>query len=65
VQQHANVVCCTADDSGHIRRREVLNLPQLKDLTLLRGEPFEAVVQELPRLSRCDKAVGFDRRLQP
>jgi hypothetical protein len=65
VQQHADVVRRTAHDSCHVRRRQLLDLPKLKNFTLLSGKSLETVTEDLSRLSRFDKAISLDRRLQP
>jgi hypothetical protein len=51
VQQDADVVGRAADDVCHIDRRELLHLPQLKYLALLRGQGLETVAQHLARLT--------------
>ena len=65
MQQHAHVVRRAADDSGDVSRRQILDLTQLKDLTLLSGKPRETVAQGLSRFSRFHEPISVDRRPKP
>ena len=65
MQEHADVVRRAAHDSCYTFGRQLLDLPQLKDFTLLSGKSFETVAEGLCRLSLFDEAISLDGRLQP